>query len=189
METWERNPANGNLKKILLRRNLRVGILEEAPWKTHGGTSREPWGEIQGPSGAPEDLPVATKTTFWAEEKCAGTMMFFSEESGAIELLACTGARQHACTKYRACAQKLTVVNVQIAGTPNGQSQSHRQNPYSVNTVWGNSQARHVDQRQKIASVRQKHVRNIRRYANLMRSLIPTKSWLSLGCIQNTYNT
>ena len=45
--------------------------------------------------------------------------------------------------RYRACAQKLAGVNVQIAAAPN--VQSHRQNPYSVNTVWGIILVSHID--------------------------------------------
>ena len=44
------------------------------------------------------------------------------------------------CTISAACAQKLMGVNVQIADKAISQSQSHRQNPYSVNTVWGTIQ-------------------------------------------------
>ena len=79
MEPWERNPAKGILRKVFLRRDLRVGILEEAPWKTPGNSSREPWRDIQGPSGATKDLPEATWTTFWAQRKSVLnlTIVFF----------------------------------------------------------------------------------------------------------------
>ena len=101
VESWGRNPARGISKKDYLRRNLRVGILEEGPWKKgsrrgSGGTSRKPWRDIQGPSGATKDLPGASRTTFWPERKSVLKPLCFSGESGAGDLLACTGARQHA---------------------------------------------------------------------------------------------
>ena len=53
VESWGRNPARGISKKDHLKRDLRVGILEEGPWKkdsralgappeSPGGTSRGP---------------------------------------------------------------------------------------------------------------------------------------------------
>ena len=101
VESWARNNARGISKKDYLRRNLRVGILEEGPWKKDsrrgsGGTSRDPWRDIQGPSGATQDLPGASRTTFWPERKSVLKPLCFSGESGAGDLLACTGARQHA---------------------------------------------------------------------------------------------
>ena len=38
-------------------------IQEEGTQKGSGGTSREPWRDIQEPSGATKDLPGATRTT------------------------------------------------------------------------------------------------------------------------------
>ena len=96
VESWGRNPARRILNKDYLRRNLRVGILEEAPWKTPGNTSREPWRDIQGPSGATKDLPEATGTTFWAERKSVLKPLCFSAKSDATECFVCTGARRHA---------------------------------------------------------------------------------------------
>ena len=74
VESWGRNLAGGIYKKDYLRRNLRVGILEEGAWKKDsrrgsGGTSRKPWRDIQAPSGATKDLPGASRTTFWPERK------------------------------------------------------------------------------------------------------------------------
>ena len=65
--------ARGILRKDGLRRNLRVGILVEGPWqkdsRRDSGASREPWRDIQEPSGATKDLAGVTRTTFWAQRK------------------------------------------------------------------------------------------------------------------------
>ena len=62
MESWERNPAKGILRKVFLRRNLRGGILEEELWKedprrSFGDTSKELWRDTQEPSESIWGIP------------------------------------------------------------------------------------------------------------------------------------
>ena len=105
MEAWRRNPARGILEEESLRWKPERGILAKESWrriqeegtqKGSGATSRQPWRDIQGPSGATKDLTEATRRTIWAERKSVLKPLCFSEESGATDLLACTGARPHA---------------------------------------------------------------------------------------------
>ena len=100
-ESLRWNPRGGILDNESWRMNLGRGNLEEESWKqdprrASGGTSREPWRGTQESSGGIWDLPQATRTTFWAQKKSVLKPLCFSTESGATDLLACTGARQHA---------------------------------------------------------------------------------------------
>ena len=118
MESWRRNPGRGILEEESWRWKPERRILAKESWKripwsespeNPGGrireegtrrgseaTSRHPWRDIQGPSGPTKDPLGATRTTIWAERKSVLKPLCFSEESGAGDLLACTGARQHA---------------------------------------------------------------------------------------------
>lgn len=131
-----RNPKGGFFEEESQRRKLGGRILEE-------GSQKGLWGHLQRAlEGHPGALcrhlrsPSSHQDHFLSSDrKCAESRVFFCKK-GRDRAFRLHGS-EATCTKYRACAQKLMGVNVQIAATPNSQSQSHRQNPYSVNTVWG----------------------------------------------------
>ena len=78
VESRRKNPGRGILEEESLRWKPEGGILAEESWrriqeegiqKGSGATSRQPWRDIQGPSGPTKDLTEATRRTIWAERK------------------------------------------------------------------------------------------------------------------------
>ena len=158
-ESWTRNTRTGIIEEESLRRNPERGILKEESqrWNPGGGILEEesqrrnpgrkiPEGALGAPprssggtprsllkaSGAPLERPGPLSGL---RGNCVESIMFFCRKwrDRPFRLY----GSEATCTNCRACAQKLIGVNVQIAGRGITQSQSHRQNPYSVNTVWG----------------------------------------------------
>ena len=88
-EILEKQCQEGIPSKESSRKNPSEEILEEGSWKRNPEKGT-------GTLWSHQEIPGVTRTTFWAERKSVLKPLCFSEESGATDLLACTGARRHA---------------------------------------------------------------------------------------------